>query len=172
VGKRHRRIRARGTTGSVAGAASEYSGLSAHQPWLGLPILRSPRSPCPDRPTLSTGPDSKPPPGSFMPGTLKAPLPGGAFVVSTIVSAPRVWPDELRELAGAVGEREERSAGRGNPAVLTRAGVHPVDLSRSTDAPPRADGFALLAGGRDRALFGSACHAAPGAPRARGSRAA
>jgi hypothetical protein len=61
VGKRHRRIRARSTTGSVAGAASEYSGLSAHQPWHGLPSLRSPRSPCPDRPTLSSRPDSRPP---------------------------------------------------------------------------------------------------------------
>jgi hypothetical protein len=31
VGKRHRRIRARGTTGPVAGAATENPGLSAHQ---------------------------------------------------------------------------------------------------------------------------------------------
>jgi hypothetical protein len=45
VGKRHRRIRARSATGSVAGAASEYSGLAAHQPKHGLPILRSPRTP-------------------------------------------------------------------------------------------------------------------------------
>ena len=44
VGKRHRRIRARGATGQVAGAATEKPGLEAHRP-NGLPNLRSPRKP-------------------------------------------------------------------------------------------------------------------------------
>ena len=55
VGIRHRRIRARGTTGSVAEAASEYSGLAAHQPKLGLPILRIPRRLCPGHAVFDDG---------------------------------------------------------------------------------------------------------------------
>ena len=69
VGKRHRRIRALSTTGSVAGAAKENSGLSAHQPMHGLPNLRSPKGPYPGDRTVRPPPDSNPG-GIFMPGKL------------------------------------------------------------------------------------------------------
>src|SRR5829696_5299201 len=55
VGKRHRRIRARGTSGPVAGAATEKHGLAAHRA-NGLPSLRSPKEPLvPERPKLWLG---------------------------------------------------------------------------------------------------------------------
>src|SRR5829696_6143829 len=59
VGKRHRRIRARGTSGPVAGAATEKHGLAAHRA-NGLPSLRSPKEPLvPERPTLRLEPDAQ-----------------------------------------------------------------------------------------------------------------
>jgi hypothetical protein len=57
VGKRHRWIRALGTSGPVAGAATEKHGLAAHRA-NGLPSLRSPKEPLvPERPKLWLGPD-------------------------------------------------------------------------------------------------------------------
>ena len=47
MGERQLRIRALGTTGPVAGAASYNSGLEAHNGDRGLPDLRSPWSPRP-----------------------------------------------------------------------------------------------------------------------------
>src|SRR5215208_5146672 len=59
VGKRHRRIRARGTSGPVAAAATEKHGLAAHRA-NGLPSLRSPKEPLvPERPTLRLEPDAQ-----------------------------------------------------------------------------------------------------------------
>jgi hypothetical protein len=58
LGKRQRRIRARGTSGPVAGAATEKHGLTAHRA-NGLPNLRSPKEPLvPERPNLRPGPDT------------------------------------------------------------------------------------------------------------------
>ena len=73
--KRHRRIRARSTTGSVAGAANKTTGS---QPITnrGLPNLRSPKGPCPGTRTLTLGQDDTgrgPSPGSFIPGGVTLP---------------------------------------------------------------------------------------------------
>ena len=57
MGKRQRRIRALGAPGQVAGAATEKLGLWAHRPRTGLPISRSPGSPCPGQPTVGRDPD-------------------------------------------------------------------------------------------------------------------
>ena len=59
MGKRHRRIRALGTSGPVAGAATEKHGLATHRA-NGLPNLRSPKEPLvPERPTLRVQPDAQ-----------------------------------------------------------------------------------------------------------------
>jgi hypothetical protein len=60
VGKRHRRIRARGTTGPVAGAATENPGLSAISRRTACPSCALPDGPCPGHPTLRPSPDSNP----------------------------------------------------------------------------------------------------------------
>jgi hypothetical protein len=57
VGKRHRRIRAQSATGQVAGAATEQSPGSKPIVQTGLPIMRSPGSPCSGWPTVWSGPD-------------------------------------------------------------------------------------------------------------------
>src|SRR6266511_3979838 len=56
-GERQLRMRARGTTGSVAGAANYNSGLTAHSVSTACPSWFS-RSPCPSARTLREGPSS------------------------------------------------------------------------------------------------------------------
>src|SRR5512133_3301467 len=51
VGKRHRRIRARGATGQVAGAATKKPGLEAHRPKRPAQPAFSQKAPRPSRPT-------------------------------------------------------------------------------------------------------------------------
>ena len=57
MGQRHRRIRARSATGSVAGAATEKLGLKDPSTKNGLPTLRSPDGPKSSPRTVSPDPD-------------------------------------------------------------------------------------------------------------------
>src|SRR6266480_5897021 len=70
--KRHRRIRALGTTGQVAGAASEQVGLAAHPTKDGLPVCVLPMPLVPVPATLITRPDSGGHEHIFMPGARRS----------------------------------------------------------------------------------------------------
>jgi hypothetical protein len=68
VGKRHRRIRALGTTGQVAGAATEKSGSKPIARETACPAYVLPKAPCPGQRTVGPKPDiNELPSDSFMP---------------------------------------------------------------------------------------------------------
>ena len=58
AGERQRPIRARGTSGQVAGAATETARARSSSSTNGLPNRVLPESPCPGRPTVRPRPDS------------------------------------------------------------------------------------------------------------------
>src|SRR5215211_3100443 len=107
VGKRHRRIRARGTSGPVAAAATEKHGLAAHRA-NGLPNLRSPKQPLvPQRPTLRLEPDAQ------LTGTQGCSFMAGDAVATAFTESGPAPPEWLLEVYP--GDDRDGDDGRGNP---------------------------------------------------------